>query len=152
MNHKQRLGYMALGARILALGIIIGQWGTPNIEAQSKGVLDKITCRELEVVDAEGKKAVVLVSTKEGNGVCVYDKQERFASCLLSTMWGNDVSIYNRQGEVTVGLTSTPLVNSVSVYDKQGKEAISLSSTEKFGNELTITDQQTRKKKILRGK
>ena len=71
-------------------------------------MFDKITCRELEVVDAKGNKAVVLLNTKEGNGV--------------------------------------------GVYDKQGKGAIDLSSTEKWGNELAITDQQTRKKTKLGGK
>ena len=45
VNHKPKLGYMALGAGILALGIIIGQWGTPDIEAQSNGVFDEITSR-----------------------------------------------------------------------------------------------------------
>ena len=35
MNHKQKFGYMALGAGILTLGIIIGQVVTPDIEAQS---------------------------------------------------------------------------------------------------------------------
>ena len=30
MNHKQKLGYMALGAGIMALGIIIGQVITPD--------------------------------------------------------------------------------------------------------------------------
>ena len=37
MNQKQKLGYMVLGAWIMALGIIIGQLViTPNIEAQSQ--------------------------------------------------------------------------------------------------------------------
>ena len=61
MNYKQKLGYTLLGAGIMALGITIGQFITPNIEAQSNGVFDKITCRELEVVDAKGNKAIVLV-------------------------------------------------------------------------------------------
>ena len=30
MNHKQKLGYMAIGAGILAIGIIIGQIITPE--------------------------------------------------------------------------------------------------------------------------
>ena len=45
MNTLQKLGYMALGVGLLAVGIIIGQWGTPDIEAQSNGVFDEITCR-----------------------------------------------------------------------------------------------------------
>ena len=46
----------------MAVGITIGQWGTPGIEAQSNGVFDKITCRELEVVDKDGNKAIGLQS------------------------------------------------------------------------------------------
>ena len=53
MNHKQKLAYILLGAGIMAVGIIIGQFITPNIEAQSNGVFDKIPCRELEVVNGK---------------------------------------------------------------------------------------------------
>ena len=60
MNHKQKLGYMALGAGILAVGIMIGQFVTPDIEAQSNGVFDEITCRKLTVIDKVGKDGIVL--------------------------------------------------------------------------------------------
>ena len=60
MNQKQKLGYRALGVGILAIGIIVGQWVTPDIEAQNNGMFDKITCRELEVVDKTGKKIAFL--------------------------------------------------------------------------------------------
>ena len=46
---------MALGAGILAVGIIIGQVVTPDIEAQSNGVFDKITCRGIGVIDKTAK-------------------------------------------------------------------------------------------------
>lgn len=65
MNHKQKLGYILLGAGIMAVGITIGQFVTPNIEAQSNGVFDKITCREIEVVDKDGDKAIGL-GTEDG--------------------------------------------------------------------------------------
>ena len=35
MNQKQKLGYMVLGAAIMAIAIMIGQAITPNIEAQN---------------------------------------------------------------------------------------------------------------------
>ena len=69
MNHKQKLGYIALGAGILALGITIGQIITPDIEAQSNGVFDKITCRELHVVNKHGKLAIELVAGAKPNAV-----------------------------------------------------------------------------------
>ena len=56
MNYKQKLGYMALGAGIMALGIIIGQVITPDIEAQSNGVFDEIVCNKLTVVNEAGER------------------------------------------------------------------------------------------------
>ena len=73
MNRKQKLGYTLLGAGIMAVGITIGQLITPNIEAQSNGVFDKIICRELVVVDAKGNKTIGLQSNEKVNAVVVYD-------------------------------------------------------------------------------
>ena len=90
MNHKQKLGYMAIGAGIMALGITIGQFITPNIEAQGNGVFDKITCREIEVVDAKGNKAIVLGSGGQApfreNWVTIYYPQGDKAIRL----WSNE--------------------------------------------------------------
>ena len=58
----------------MALGITIGQFVTPNIEAQSNGVFGEIVCKKLTLVDKEGKMAVALRSGGEGNGVIVFDK------------------------------------------------------------------------------
>ena len=94
MNHKQKLGYMALGAGILAIGIIIGQWGTPDIEAQNKGVFDEIQCKNLIIVDDAGKQAIEL--GQNGNDVLIYDRagQIRIA---LGRMGGEEV--FTRYGK-----------------------------------------------------
>ena len=62
MNHKQKLGYMAVGALILALGITIGQVITPSIEAQSNGVFDRIECSVLTLVDELGNEQIQLAA------------------------------------------------------------------------------------------
>ena len=74
MNHKQKFGYMALGAGILALGITIGQFITPDIEAQNNGVFDEITCQSLKMLDKAGKVKVVLIGHEEGGSVAINDK------------------------------------------------------------------------------
>ena len=79
MNHKQKLGYMALGAGILALGIIIGQVVTPDIDAQNNGVFDKITCREIEVIDKDGETAIRLYTTKHGGDIRMDSKDGKRA-------------------------------------------------------------------------
>ena len=74
MNYRQKLGYMALGAGILVLGIAIGQWTTPNIEAQNNSVFDEITCQSLKMLDKAGKVKVVLIGHEEGGSVAINDK------------------------------------------------------------------------------
>ena len=108
MNHKQKLGYMALGAGILALGIIIGQVVTPNIEAQSNGVFDKIQCRQLEVVNKHGEIAIELVAGANPNvvgsarrgqisRVVLYDEQGKQGVSLECDNWYNQLIIAHKQ-------------------------------------------------------
>ena len=49
---------MALGVGILAIGIIIGQVVTPNIEAQSSGVFGEVVCTGLTVVNHAGEPMI----------------------------------------------------------------------------------------------
>ena len=79
MNHKQKLGYMALGAGILALGITIGQIITPDIEAQNNGVFDQIQCNRLTVVNDSGEERISLSAP------------EKFA--MLNFLDGDDIPI-----------------------------------------------------------
>ena len=83
MNHKQKLGYMVLGTGILAVSIMIGQFATPDIEAQSDGVFDEISCRKLTVVDNEGNTAIGLVGDTFVNGVYILDRSGNEAISLL---------------------------------------------------------------------
>lgn len=74
MNYKQKLGYTILGAGVMAIGVIMGQLIISDIEAQNNGVFNKITCRELVVVDKNGDEVIILESQESGNIVKVYDK------------------------------------------------------------------------------
>ena len=113
MNHKQKLGYMALGAGILALGIIIGQFVTPDIEAQSNGVFDKILCREIEVVDKAGKRRAFL-----GRGVTPLSKDRELV--------GNAFQLFDKDGNKVIELSTDDLANEIVLYGKKGNSAIRL--------------------------
>ena len=121
MNHKQKLGYTLLGAGILALGIVIGQFVTPDIKAQLTDLnadfddidlpppnrkFNKITCRELEIVDKNGKRAIKLSS-------------------------GENFRVGDREG----------ILNRVAVYSPLGEEAIILQS-EAHNNGFSVQDQK----------
>ena len=93
MNYKQKLGYMALGAGILAIGIIIGQVITPDIEAQSNGVFDTITCREIEVIDKDGETTIRV----QDGAVSVHGKDGRGAE-MRTDEHGGRIEVYGKDG------------------------------------------------------
>ena len=162
MNYKQKLGYMALGAGILALGIIIGQVITPNIEGQSNAVFDKIQCRELQVLDKHGKKAIHLhTDGVYGNMVGVYDKHGTQAVYLNVNSYedtiSNGIGIYGESGGILLTPTSISAINqgafsqfrlstdmmhnALYIYDKDGSlsvilnnDGIAIFDKDKFGN------------------
>ena len=166
MNQKQKLGYMALGAGILALGIIIGQIITPGIEAQSNGVFDKIQCRELEVVDEQGEVAIVLQSYKgkntvmvlgktgglvaldtsdEQNGVLIFGKEDQHPPAVRlyhHKEMGNGMLIQNKHGKRAILLRSDDDGNDVSLYDNpQGKKRAVWLKCDESGNALFLEGQ-----------
>ena len=143
MNHKQKLGYTLLGAGIMAVGITIGQFVTPNIEAQNNGVFDKIVCREIEVVDQDGNQAISLGSNERGNGVIVYDNQGKTAFVLHSSeKRDNTLFIFDKQGKAAISLASTEGANLLGVMDNQGNQAVTLHSRVVGGNAVIVIDKQ----------
>ena len=140
MNHKQKLGYMALGAGILALGIMIGQFVTPASEAQSNGVFDEITCRSLSVIDDKGQTAIQL-DTSIFNSVTVFDKVGNECILLADTSFGSTVTVYGRAGSKGIALGSSMVDgNGVAIFDKAGKMAIRLQADDE-GNDLQVLNK-----------
>ena len=133
MSHKQKLGYILLGAGIMALGITIGQFITPNIEAQSNGVFDKIVCREIEVVDENGRQAILISSANGTAFVTIVDIHSGMPGVMLgSTDESNYVSVSDNQEKESVLLSGGKDINGLSVFDKKlGIPAINLLSDEK---------------------
>lgn len=97
MNRKQRLGYILLGAGIMAVGVIIGQFITLDIEAQNNGVFDEIMCKKLTIVDGKGNKSIVLGSGSTGNGIIVIDKKGKKSIILMADEIRNSLSLYDSQ-------------------------------------------------------
>ena len=114
MNQKQKLGYTLLGAGIMALGIIVGEFVTPNIKAQSNGVFEKITCRELEVVNE--KSAEISLGDKT---VVILDNQGKNAIDLINSNIENGVSVYDRKsGKTGISLYADERESGIIVIDK----------------------------------
>ena len=141
MNHKMKLGYTLLGAGIMALGIIIGQFVTPDIEAQNNGVFDKVVCRELEVVDKAGLVGVRLIANDKVNRVGVFDKLGAIAVAVASFEGMNGIVVNNLQGNAGILLASEEKGNSVDVHTPEGdKVGVRLFCAE-VANGIQLTEQ-----------
>ena len=117
---EQKSGYMALGAGILAIGITIGQFVTPDIEARNNGVFDKIICREIEVIDKNGKTAIWLMTDEHGGRVSVLGKDDGIAS-MSTDQHGGVVGVFNNQGKTRAFMGVDAFGNGgVATLDKNG--------------------------------
>lgn len=157
MNHKQRLGYMALGAGLLALGIIIGQFVTPDIKAQSTDLrmdfddlelpppnkrFNKITCREIEVVDKDGNKSIGLFTggVFKGRGIKIYDRKGNPTVVLSSDDMSNKLYLIDSQSKLGVALDAglsgkavgnhVANINSITVHSPLNKGNVTLLATD----------------------
>ena len=119
MNNRQKLGYMVLGAVVLAVGIAIGQFMTPNIEAQNNGVFDTITCRKIEVVDEIGDPRILLAENKDGSLFTIFDELA--------------------EPRIQLGAGEGP--QGAVFYGKAGHEKIIFGSSEEYPNSIIILDR-----------
>lgn len=145
MNHKQKLGYITLGAVIMLIGMWIGNSTSPPLIAQSNGVFDKIQCRSLEVIDVKGKKSIALFASEDSNGIWIVDKASK-RGIVLGAYQGldNAVTIYDKDGkQVAIRLASDKIRGSgIVIYDNTGKTAIDLVADEMLGNEVHVFDRK----------
>ena len=158
MNHKQKLGYTLLGAGIMAVGITIGQFITPNIEAQGNGVFDKIICREIEVLDKDGNKSIGLRSNDKANSVSIYDRRGNIAAVLGTEEDGTRLTFWEEFGQKALVLESKgrvlpEVVRGLTVYQAfpPEKEAIALKHTS-VENSLLINHSHRQGSTLIDGR
>ncbi|RKU08580.1 hypothetical protein C6502_15325 [Candidatus Poribacteria bacterium] len=116
MNHKQKVGYMALGAVIMLVGLAVGAIVSPPLIAQSNGVFDEIRCSKLTVVDKNGNEGIIVVSMEEGNGVIILDEDGKTAIELSA--FASKPQFYPN---ALVAIAKSPLLNGIKIYDEAGE-------------------------------
>ena len=133
---------MVLGAGIMLIGLAVGAIVSPPLIAQRNGVFDKITCRELVVVDSSGKEAIFLNSTKKNNNITIMGKDGGLIGLVTDETEGNGVVIYGKDSQSPPALrlySHDESGNGIVIQSKHGKEGIYLT-TDEDGNRVTIND------------
>ena len=132
MTYKQKFGYTLLGAGIMAVGITIGQFITPDIEAQSNGVFDEIHCTGLKLVDKNGNVRIRLDANDRRSSLSLSHRNGE-AAISLSVQYGlgKAIKVYNKGYEdaVTIGAINAFDNNHITVHTPAGEDAINLSSS-----------------------
>ena len=144
MNHKQKLGYTLLGAGIMALGITIGQFVTPDIEAQRNGVFNEITCRKLTVVDKTGKDAIILDAggLPGRNYIEILNPHGKDAFRVSASRISTNLSMMNSEGFLNAGLSSWADRNVMFINDPVKGNAFRFHAYPEK-NELIVYDKSS---------
>ncbi len=123
MNSKQKLGYTLLGAGIMAVGITIGHFAIPSINANSNGVFDTVICNALTVTDKTGNMRIVLDAgdVRDMASIGIMDKNGGIAAGLVGGERGTMLLLNFLSGERGIGLAAIDEVGShIEVSDQKG--------------------------------
>lgn len=129
MNYKQKLGYTALGAMIMLVGLGVGSIISPPLVAKNNGVFDEITCSKLTVKDelagSSKQAAIVLESSPDGNTITIFDKwsKPREAIRLHGGTIESDISLYF-DGKRGIKLESGYKMNSIDIYSYANQQRV----------------------------
>lgn len=138
MNFKQKLGYMFIGCLFTIAGYILASLGGNTTHAQqNEQVIDKIVCRELEVVNKEGKRIILMDPFFEGGAVWIFNKEGmNIASIRADSVDGGGVmEVYNAAGKsgVRIGAGIHNGNGGVEVYNAAGKPSVDIVADGKGG-------------------
>lgn len=130
MNMKQKITYMLIGCLFTIAGYVLSSlFNTPtHVQAQDDKVIDKIVCKELEIVNDDGTTVVKLVSFR-GNGVMsTYNADRKGLVFIGSETDGKSgvMSIFNANGKGLVGIGSRNGSGGMDILNADEKNLSSL--------------------------
>lgn len=133
MKFKQKLGYMCIGCLFTITGYIIASLGGGATHAQQDEQIDKIVCRQLEVVNKEGKT----VARIDGflRDMNFYNPAGKVVASISVGESGGLMSVRNPEGKNAAGIFSVggEFGGIIQVYDSRGKLAADIYSDENGG-------------------
>ena len=142
MNFKQKLGYTALGAVIMLVGLGFGAIFSPPLVAQKDGVFDTIECSTLAVLDKHGNPGIIIAANEDANAILLYDQAEREAAILYARGENRHLSLSNPDGTSAASIDSTENGNNLTLYNDTGKSAITLDVTHALGRIIGVFNEK----------
>ena len=145
MNFKQKLGYMVIGCLFTIAGYILASLGGITTHAQqNEQVIDKIVCRELEVVNKEGTPIAMITEGLVGGGVFVITNKEGTpAAMILANENGTgDFLVVNKLGFAVAKMGQDGFgTGFVTLKNKFGKQIATLLGNNVGEGGMILGDQ-----------
>ena len=131
MNFEHKLGYMFVGCLFTIIaGYILALLSGITIHAQQdEQVIDKIVCRQLEVVNKEGEPVGVIVADENTGGIVIGTHPTAGVGIDGGRLFVRNIL---RQ-EVAVVMAATEDGGSIGVYNAGEQEVVDINATEDGG-------------------
>ena len=139
MNFKQKLVYMFIGSLFTLAGYFLATLANnqpPNAHAQDNTtkVFDKIVCKELEVVNQDGKRAVCIITDKSGGVIYIDNNEGKMVSSIGTDHNSNGhLMINNKEG---IGFAHFKILDSggvMFIYDKKESRNVAIGTRKLSG-------------------
>ncbi len=136
MTFKQKAGYMLIGCLFTIVGYILAIIGGGFTHAQqNEQVIDKIICKSLEVVNAEGTTVVTIQETGlKGGRMDICDRNGKVITRIMSNLSTGQFFTYDKNGKIRIGITESSLGGSIYIKNKNGKEVVGIGTDEHGGH------------------
>lgn len=125
MNMKQKLIYMLIGCLFTLAGYTLSNLANTPTQAQDEKVtvFDKIVCKDLEIVNDEGKTVVRIGYSRGAKS--------------------GDMAIYHTDGRRLIGIGSFGGKSGImDIYNAAGKELVSIGSLSGEGGSMAINNAE----------
>ena len=143
MNVKQKLGYTFIGCLFTITGYILASLGGGVTHTQkNEQVLDKIVCRELEVVNTEGTPVVHIGAAEEGGFMSVINTAGKTVGAIGASGDGGAMGVFNAAaGRGGFRIHAAKGSGAISVINAAGKTVGIIGATEDGSGIIQIYDE-----------
>ena len=149
MHFRQKLTFMALGSILTLAGYLLATLageGTAQSETDKITYFDTIVCRELAVVNAERKPAVIIAATTDGGSLGISSPTKSGPAITLSAASHGGLLAFNNGDmypAITIGIGEESREGSIVIRSKTRKGALKLHVNE-YGGDMSIFGNDNR--------
>lgn len=145
----EKIIFMTVGSLLTIIGYHFGSFDNNSADAQlnvqpvlTDGEFDKIRCRNIEIVDADGNTRILLTTDLFGKGF-ISIPHEDGGSAVLLAVWDEDgyVTVSRTGDKSAATLHTTKYGGQMSIFSKTGGNILQIGTTENRAGYLRTVDK-----------